>query len=156
MRVVSVWLSWSATGWHWTLYILAAAAVTAVTGAVLYYHEPAGQVAAYDRELDRQFTPTYLPGPAGARVTTASRSSGAVMPAAGTDESLYPLEMARAAVGRVGEFHLQQPRYPQLGPQLRPDWLEHQLDRGRARHARQMLMQGRWRAQMLAEIAAAA
>jgi hypothetical protein len=51
-----------------------------------------------------------LPGPAGARVTIASELSGAVIPAAGADEHLYPLEMAQAAVGRAGEFHSSEER----------------------------------------------
>jgi hypothetical protein len=130
---MSAWLAWSAAAWHWTLYPLAAAVIAAAVGGWLYYREPPEEAARYERELDREFgPPRYLPGPALARIDALTG-----LPA-----------------NRAGEFHLEQPRYPELDPQLRPDWLEDQLERGRRRHARQMLMQGRWRAQMLAEIAA--
>jgi hypothetical protein len=129
MRIISAWLSWSEAPWHWVLYILGLAVISAVTGVVLYYRDPPGEAADFERELDREFgPPRYLPGP----VASA--------------EAL--------GYGRAGEHHhLEQPRYPELDPMLRPGWLEDQLAKGRQRHARQMYMQGRWRAQMLAEIA---
>jgi hypothetical protein len=135
---MSAWWAWSATSWHWILYILGLAAIGAVTGAVLYYRDPPGEAAELEHDLDAAFAaPQYLPGP-------VSDS-----PAART----LPMS-AGASTSRVGEHHLEQPHYPALDPLLRPGWLEDQLETGRRRHARQMYMQGRWRAQMLAEIAA--
>jgi hypothetical protein len=61
------------------------------------------------RAVKKGRIPRNLPGQAGARVTTASESSGAVIPAAEADEPLYPLEMARAAVGLAGELHHEPP-----------------------------------------------
>jgi hypothetical protein len=147
---MSAWLAWSAAGWHWAIYPLAAAVITAAVGGWLYYREPPGEAAQYERELDREFAPPrYLPGPARrGEDREKDRGLGADRVMASGSQRTDSLH----SEGRAGELH--QPRYPELDPQLRPDWLEDQLDRGRRRHARQMLMQGRWRAQMLAEIAA--
>jgi hypothetical protein len=131
---MNAWLNWSTTGLHWLIYPGAALILLGLTvfTAVRYYREPPDQAAQFERELDReQGPPLYLPGPALARI-----------------DALMGLP-----ANRVGEHHVEYPGQPSPDPRLRPDWLEDQLDRGRRRHARQMYLQGRWRAQMLAEIA---
>jgi hypothetical protein len=105
--------------------------------AVMYYREPADEAAQLERDLDAaELEPLPdLPGPV---------SDG---PAART----LPMS-ADASTSRAGELHLIQPHYPELDPLLDPLWLDQQLADGRWRTARQVYIQGLWRAQMLAEI----
>jgi hypothetical protein len=122
---MNAWVSWSAVGWHWIIYPLAAAAIAAFTGGWLYYREPPAEAAAYERELDlEQGPPEYLPAP---------------------DRGVRGGEL----------HHIEYPGQPRPDPILRPDWLDDQLAKGRGWLYYQIYVkQPRDRARDLAEIAA--
>jgi hypothetical protein len=123
---MTAWLHWSATSWHWLIYILAAAAIAAVTGGVLYYRDPPAEAALFEHDLDAAFSPppVSLPGP------------------------VTPMR-------RAGELHLLEDHHERyVDPRLlSPDWYEVQARRNRERYARQVYIQAKWRAASLALIA---
>lgn len=131
---MTAWWHWLLAGWRLEIITGSAGLAALAARAVAYYREPRAEARQLDRDLDAQFERLPVTG----ELDPIPDLPGPVL--------------APMAEGRVGEFHLIQPHYPELSPPLDPHWLDRQLAQGRRRHARQMYIQGRWRAQMLAEI----
>jgi hypothetical protein len=135
---MTAWWHWLLAGWRLEIIAGSAALAALAARAVAYYREPRAEARQLDRDLDAQFERLPVTGelePIPDLPSPARGASGGIRP------------------DRAGEFHLVQPHYLELAPPLDPHWLDDQLTQGRRRHARQMYIQGRWRAQMLAEMA---